>query len=62
MAMMNLIHFGTAGEFRIQKPEESQMNSNAEAQSARRSAEKQMILLCETLRPLRLRVECGLET
>jgi hypothetical protein len=62
MAMMNLIHFGTRPEFRIQKPEESQMNSKAETQSARRSAEGQMIIFCETLRPLRLCVECGLET
>jgi len=60
--MMNLIHFGTPPEFKIQQPEESQMNSNAETQSTRRNSKEQIIFLCETLRPLRLCVECGLET
>ena len=50
--MMNLIHFGTPPEFRIQHPEESQMNSNAETQRTRRNAEEQIIFLCESLLPL----------
>jgi hypothetical protein len=47
---MNLIHFGTPPEFRIQQPEESQMNSDAETRRTRRNAEEQMIFsakLCD---------------